>query len=138
MAKIKPRTSFDFEILEKGTYRVKISDTGVDAQKKGKTSGRRFWVRLVAVGGDQEGISHIEGYYEKKNDGTENTVALSGLAGLLVSVGILKGTEEIDTVMFSTSEFAEGWLKNMKGRELGIKINHKFDSDDKNKETPRS
>jgi hypothetical protein len=125
MGMIDPKTEFDFEVIPPGDERVLIKETGVDAQKEGKKTGKRFWARLVVSGGPHDGLSHIEGFYQRKKDGEENEFSLSKLGGFLVKAGSYTKPGKINTDMFFTPQFAEKWMKQMSGKTMGARFSNK-------------
>jgi len=132
---VDPRRNFEFGVLDKGTYRFKIKETGVDEPKEGKTSGKRYWARLIAVGGESDGESHIESFLEN----TKEDFSFVKLAGFLVALGTLPATGKIETNMFRTREFEERWKKQLSGKEMGGKIGHRTkDKDGKPLDNPQS
>lgn len=134
MGLVDPKFSFGFDTLAKGTYILEVKEAGIEAEGAGKSSGKRYWVRLAAVGGDQEGVSHIESFFEK----TKNDFSFSKMAGFLYKLGVIKTLQKVDTANFLTPDFENRWKNGLNGKKLGAKIGHRFADDDKSKETPFS
>lgn len=135
MGQVDPKFSFDFDVIDKGTYRFKVKETGIDPQGEGKKSGKRYWARLVVNGGGQDGLSHMEGFFEK----TKDDFSFSKMAGFLYKLGIIKSLGRIDTSMFLTPEFENKWKNGLAGREMGGKIGHRTkDKDGKEMDNPQS
>jgi len=135
MGQVDPRFSFEFDVIEKGTYRVKVKETNVELEGVGKESGKRYWARLVVVGGDQEGLSHMESFFEK----TKNDFSFSKMAGFLYKLGVIKTLGKVDTSMFTSPEFEERWKKQLVDKMMGIKIGHKTkDKDGREMDRPQS
>ncbi len=134
MGLVDPRFDFSFDVLAKGLHIVEVKEANIEPAKEGKESGKRYWVRLVAVGGDQEGVSHMESFFEK----TKNDFSFSKMAGFLYKLGVIKALGKVDTALFLTPDFENRWKNGMIGKRMGIKIKHGFADDDKAKENPRS
>jgi hypothetical protein len=134
MGTIDPRFDFGFDTLAKGTYVLEVKETGIEEQKEDKKSGKRYWVRLVAVGGDQDGVSHLESFFEK----TKDDFSFSKMAGFLYKLGIIKTLGKIDTSVFLTPDFENRWKNQLSGKKMGGDIIHRYAEDDKNKENPYS
>lgn len=133
MALIDPLFEFGFDVLNPGYQQLEVKETGIEAQKSGKASGKRYWVRLVAIGGGQDGVSHLESFFEK----TKEDFSFRKLAGFLYKLGVIK-LGKVDTDHFLTTDFETKWLKGINGKRMGGKFRHKFADDDKTKSTPRS
>jgi hypothetical protein len=132
---VDPRTSFEFGVIDKGTYRFKIKETNIDQPKEGAKSGKRYWARCIVQGGDQDGESHIEGFFEI----TKDDFSFAKLAGFMLKIGMLPVTGKVDTDIFRTREFEERWTKQVPGREFGAKIGHRTkDKDGKVMDNPQS
>lgn len=134
MGLIDPKTSFEFDVLAKGPVRVEVKEAGIDAPKGGKKSGKCYWVKVVAVGGDQEGVSHREYFYEI----TKDDFSFSKMAGFLYKLGVIKTLGKIDTAIFLTPDFENRWKNGMISKRMGLKIRHGYAEDDKEKNNPRS
>ena len=86
MGLVDPKFDFSFDVLAKGLHIVEVKEASIEPAKEGKTSGKRYWVRLAAVGGDQDGVSHIESFFEI----TKNDFSFSKMAGFLYKLGVIK------------------------------------------------
>jgi hypothetical protein len=124
----------DFDTIEKGTYRFKIREAAVEPQGEGKASGKRYWARCVVVGGSQDGLSHIESFFQK----TKDNFSKRKMAGFLIKVGFIKNPAGITSEAFDTPEFEERFKKTLPGKEFGAKIGWRYDDKDTDKEKPRS
>ena len=134
MSLITPKTSFDFETIDKGIHHFKIIETRVDQPAEGKKSGRQFVASCAVVGGSQEGLRHTERFFEI----TKDDFSLSKLAGFCIKIGIIKVGTPIDTVVLQSQQFTDKWLKAVKGREFGAKIGWRYADTDRAKENPYS
>lgn len=133
MALIDPIFEFGFDVLEPGYHQLEVKETGIEKQKEGKSSGKRYWIRLAAVGGGQDGVSHIESFFEK----TKDDFSFRKMAGLLYKLGVIK-LGKVDTEHFLTADFETKWLKGINGRRMGGKFKYRYDAEDKAKANPRS
>ncbi len=120
MGQVDPKFNFDFDVIEKGTYAFVIKETNVELEGTGKKSGKRYWARCVVEGGDQDGLSHLESFFEK----TKDDFSFSKMAGFLYKVGMLKTLGKVDTSIFLSPEFEERFKKQLPGKKLGAKIGH--------------
>lgn len=118
---LTPMYSMDFDTIEKGTYRFKIKEAKVEPQPAGKTSGKRYWVRAAVVGGSQDGLTHIESFFQN----TKDNFSKRKLAGFLIKTGFIKNPANIDASAFDTPEFEQRFASNLVGREFGAKIGHR-------------
>jgi len=134
MGLVDPKFEFGFDVLAKGPVRLEVKEAGIDAPKEGKKSGKCYWVKLAAIGGDQDGVSHREYFYEI----TKDDFSLSKLAGFLYKLGVIKVLQKVDTASFLTQDFENRWKNGMIGKRMGMKIKHGYAEDDKSKENPRS
>lgn len=134
MGLIDPKFDFGFDVLAKGTYVLEVKEARIEPQKEGKKSGKCYSVRLAAVGGDQDGVTHVEYFYEI----TTNDFSFSKMAGFLYKLGIIKTLSKIDTALFLTPDFENRWKNGMTGKRMGMKIKHGYAETDTNKENPRS
>lgn len=134
MGYVDPVFEFGFDVLDKGIYGFEVKETGIEPPKADKTSGKRYWVRLIAIGGGQDGVSHMENFFEV----TKGDFSFSKMAGLLYKLGVIKSLGKIDTAFFLTPDFEQKWLKGLNGKRIGAKIKHRFDKDDKDHQNPRS
>jgi len=134
MALITPKTDFDFDVVDKGTWKFITGEAGVD-EKADRASGKRFWVVCKAVDGGQEGRTHIESFFEN----TKDDFSLSKMAGFLMKIGVIKPVAQIDSAIFKTPEFVQKWKATVPNREFGAKISHRTkDRDGKPLENPQS
>ncbi len=131
---LAPITSFEFDTIEKGLYRFKIRETGVEPQAQGKASGKRYWARCIVVGGSQDGLSHIESFFQK----TKDNFSKRKLAGFLIKIGFIKNPSNINSDVFDSQEFEDRFKKTIAGKEFGAKIGWRYDEKDTDKENPRS
>jgi hypothetical protein len=134
MGLITPKTSFDFETIDKGIHHFKVIEAKIEPQAEGKKSGRNFIASCAVVGGSQEGLRHNERFFEF----TKDDFSLSKLAGFCIKIGLIKVGTPIDTAVLQSSEFADKWNKAVKGREFGAKIGWRYADTDKDKENPYS
>ena len=134
MGLVDPIFEFGFDVLDKGVYGFEVKETGIEQPKADKTSGKRYWVRLIAVGGGQDGVSHMESFFEI----TKDDFSFRKLAGFLYKLGVIKSLGKVDTANFLTPDFEQKWLKGLNGKRMGGEIGHRFDKADKSHETPRS
>lgn len=125
MPLVDPQFNFDFDIVEKGDHLFIAKEANVDEPKEGSKLGHRFWVRLVVQGGSQDGLGHIESFYENKKDGTENEFAMKKLAGFLVKSGAYTKPGKINTDQFKTPAFRERWKSSIPGKYIGAKVTHR-------------
>jgi len=134
MGQVDPKFNFAFDVLSKGYHALEVKEAGIEPQGEGKTSGKRYWVRLAAIVGDQEGVSHIENFFEK----TKNDFSFSKMAGLLYKLGVIKNLGKVDTANFLTPDFENRWKNGMNGKKMGCKSKYRYAENDKDKETPFS
>jgi len=134
MGVVDPKFDFGFDTLAKGTYVFDVKEASIEPQKEGKKSGKRYWVRLIAVGGDQDGVSHLESFFEN----TKDDFSFSKMAGFLYKLGIIKTLGKVDTSIFLTTDFENRWKNQLGGKKMGGTITHRYVEDDKNKENPQS
>lgn len=134
MGLIDPKFDFGFDVLEKGIHIVEVKEARVEPPKAGKASGKCYSVRLAAVGGNQDGVTHVEYFYEI----TKDDFSLSKMAGFLYKLGIIKTLQKVDTAAFLTPDFENRWKNGMIGKRMGIKVKHGYADNDKEKENPRS
>ncbi len=134
MGIVDPKFDFGFDTLAKGTYVLEVKETGIEPPKPDKKSGKRYWVRLVAVGGDQDGVSHLESFFEI----TKDDFSFSKMAGLLYKLGVIKTLGKIDTSLFLSADFENRWKNQLTGKKMGGTITHRYAEDDKAKENPQS
>ncbi|MBE3137629.1 MAG: hypothetical protein IMZ43_09620 [Thermoplasmata archaeon] len=134
MGLVDPIFEFGFDVLDKGVYGFEVKETGIEPPKADKTSGKRYWVRLIAMGGSQDGTSHMESFFEI----TKDDFSFRKMAGLLYKLGVIKSLGKIDTAFFLTSDFEQKWLRGINGKKMGGKIKHRFDKDDRDHQNPRS
>ncbi len=120
MGQVEPKFSFDFDVIEKGTYAFFIKETNVEPEGEGKKSGKRYWARCVVEGGNQDGLSHLESFFEK----TKDDFSFSKMAGFLYKVGMLKTLGKVDTSIFLSPEFEERFKKQLPDKKFGAKIGH--------------
>ena len=134
MGQVDPKFDFGFDTIAKGTYVLELKEASIEPEGTGKKSGKRYWARLAVIGGDQDGLTHIESFFEK----TKDDFSFSKMAGFLYKLGVIKTLGKVNTDLFTTPDFENRWKNSMNGRKMGAKIRHRFADEDKNHETPRS
>lgn len=134
MGDVTPRTNFEFDVCPKGTFLFEIKETGIE-EKEGRASGKRYWIRLAVVGGENEGTTHMESFFENSKD----DFSFSRLAGFLMKIGILPSDlKKFDTNAFRSEKFESSFKRTLKGLRMGSKIAWRYKDDDKNHENPQS
>lgn len=134
MSEVIPRVNFEFDCVPKGTYLFEIKETGIE-EKAGRASGKRYWVRLAVVGGENEGNTHMESFFENSKE----DFSFSRLVGFLMKIGILPADlKKFDTNAFRSEKFEDNFKRTLKGLRMGSKISWRYKDDDKNKENPQS
>lgn len=134
MGEVTPRTNFEFDVIPKGTYLFEIKETGIE-EKEGRASGKRYWARLVVIGGENEGDTHMESFFENSKD----DFSYSRLVGFLMKLGVLPADlKKFDTNAFRSEKFEDRFKRTLKGLRMGSKISWRYKDDDKAKENPQS
>lgn len=137
MGTIGARFSTDFDVLPKGTYLFEVKESGIEDTnpKEGGTVRRRYWVRLAVVGGECEGMTHLESFLSK----TKDDFSFSKMFGFLVKLGVIPpDVTQIDTAVFSSDRFEDRFRRGLKGLQMGAKIGWRYKEEDKAKENPQS
>lgn len=135
MGEVAPKFNLDYDVVSKGLHLFECKETGIEPPKEGKKSGRRFWARMVVVGGEDDGVAHMESFFSI----TKEDFSFAKMFGFLVKLGIIPADiKKLNTDTFNSPAFEERWLRTLRGARMGAKIGWKYRPEDKELESPQS